>query len=181
MDIPNALKCPCCGQVVEGVSYLADPISQTITNGVKSVRLTTQQFEVAQFLLESYPRVATKEAIYDRCFMRPTGEGPDMKIIDVRICHIRPLLAEIGMVIETVWGKGYRVVSADATQANEIKEASIRYREQGSAHRWKPEYDDTLKDLMSRRFSITQCATRMKLPYMAVERAWKRIAAAENA
>ncbi|QXV73564.1 helix-turn-helix transcriptional regulator protein [Rhizobium phage RHph_X2_30] len=171
----NALQCPCCGQAVEGVSFLADPMSQTITNGIKSVRLTAQQFEVAQLLLEVYPRMATKEAIYDRVFMKANGEGPSMKIIDVRICHIRPLLAEIGMVIETIWGKGYKVVSAAATRANEIKEASIRHRELGSAHRWKPEYDQELADLMSRKFSLTQCATKMRLPYMAVERAWKRI------
>lgn len=170
----NVLYCPCCQQPVEGAKFLADPDSGIITNGQKSVRMRKQQFRLAAFLIRKFPAMASKESIYDEVFMYSNGDGPSMKIIDVQICHIRPLLAEIGLVIETVWGKGYRLVEADADMALAIKDTSVRLRENGG-HRWKPEYDTKLLDLMKRNFTVSHCATVLRLPYMTVERAIKRL------
>lgn len=171
----NSLICPCCLQLVEDAAFLADPVNQMITNGEKTVRLTRQQFKVAKFLIDRFPLMATKESLYDNVFLDAHGDGPDMKIVDVIICKIRPRLADVGLVIETAWGQGYKIVKADPTAGNLIKDASIRNRAPGSAHRWLPEHDAQLIELMARKMKPPACATIMKMPYMAVERAYKRL------
>lgn len=173
-DGANVLYCPCCQQPVEGARFLADPERQIITNGARSVRLSKQQFRLAQFLIRKFPAMASKDAIYDEVFMEANGDGPDMKIVDVIICKIRPLLADVGLVIETMWGKGYRLLEEDSEMALAIKDASIRLRENGG-HRWKPEYDEKCLDLMRRKFTVATAATVLRLPYMTVERAFKRL------
>lgn len=172
----NALICPCCLQFVEGnVSFLADPTTYKVTNGDKTVKLTEQLFKLAKYLIDKYPLVAAKNDIYDRVFIQPNGEGPAMKIMDVRICQLRPQLAEVGLVIETVWGVGWKLIEAPAMEANAIKGLSVRLRGPGSAQRWSTEHDAQLLDLIGRNMRVAQCAAIMKMPYMAVERAYKRL------
>ncbi|MBM7049701.1 winged helix-turn-helix domain-containing protein [Rhizobium lusitanum] len=171
----NSMICPCCLQFVEGASILADPINCKIANGSQSVRFTRKQFNVAKFLVDCFPLMAEKERIYDHVFLDRHGEGPEIKIVDVMICKIRPALADIGLVIETVWGKGYKIVMADASQGNALKEASVRHRLPGSMHRWLPEHDEQLLSLMRRGMKVSACAAVMKLPYMTIERAYKRL------
>lgn len=173
---PNALICPCCQQTVEGREFLADPSTSTITNGAITVRFTPRGFGVAKHLIDAFPRMAMKDAIYDAIFCDAVGDGPDTKIIDVYICKIRPAMAELGLVIETVWGKGWRLVEADATQANAIRDAGI-HSLRGRVQRWTPEDDKILLDLISRKMKPAQCATIMRKPYMSVERRYKRLAA----
>ncbi|MFJ6322290.1 MULTISPECIES: winged helix-turn-helix domain-containing protein [unclassified Rhizobium] len=171
----NSLICPCCLQFVDDVRFLADQNTNRITNGERSVRLTTQQFKLAKYLIDTFPKIATKEAIYDAAFLDMHGEGPAMKIIDVIICKIRPVMADLGLVIETVWGKGYKLVEADASEALLIKDQSIRLRTPGSTRRWGDDLDAELLELMRRKMSVTQCASIMKMPYMAVERHFKKL------
>jgi DNA-binding response OmpR family regulator len=33
------------------------------------------------------------------------------KLVDVFVCGVRGKLADIGIVLETVWGRGYRIVA----------------------------------------------------------------------
>lgn len=171
----NSMICPCCLQFVEDGGFMADAATGVIANNGKDVRLTDQQFRLAKFILDRYPLMASKEAIYDGVFMASNGEGPDIKIVDVLICKIRPALAEIGLVIETVWGKGYRIIEADPSQGLSIKDRSLRNRAPGSMTRWTPEHDETLLGLMHRKMSVTACAAIMKMPYMAVERHYRKL------
>lgn len=174
MENSNQMFCPCCGQNVEDRNFLADPISNTVVRNNRTTgRLTNQQFRLASYLIQKFPDMATKEHIYDNVFLDVHGEGPEMKIIDVRISQVRPLLAEVGLVIETVWGRGYRLLEADASRALSVRDSSIRNRAPGSSLRWKPEYDTTLVDLMKRKYTVSQCAATMKLPYMTIERHMK--------
>lgn len=171
----NSLICPCCLQFVEDVRFLADPNTCQITNGDKTVKLSRQQFNIAKYLIDCFPRMATKNAIYDSVLMDAHGDGPEMKIIDVIICKIRPAMADVGLVIETVWGKGYRLVEADASQAKSIIDRSIKLRLPGSHKRWSDEMDVELLQLMRRNMKVAQCAAIMKMPYMSVERHFKKM------
>lgn len=171
----NSLICPCCLQFVEDVRFLADPNTAQITNGDKTVKLSRQQFNVAKYLIDCFPRMATKEAIYDAVFMDPSGEGPEMKIIDVVICKIRPAMADVGLVVETVWGKGYKLVEADPAEALSILDRSIRHRSPGTNRRWSDDLDVELLALMRRKMKVAQCAAILKMPYMAVERHYKKL------
>lgn len=175
--IANAITCPCCHQPVEGASVLADENTLTVTNGRFTAKFTPNGFKVAQLLIRRFPAMVTKEGIYDNVFLADNGDGPEIKIVDVYICKIRPLLAELGLVIETIWGKGYKLVEADALDANAIKEASGRIGRLGASHRWTPAHDVQLLDLMKRQIKPTVCASIMRLPYMAVERNMKRLEA----
>lgn len=173
----NALICPCCLQFVEDSILLADPVTCQITNGEKQVKLTFQQFKLAKYLIDCFPLMATKEAIYDNVFMDMHGEGPGMKIMDIIICKVRPALADVGIAIETVWGKGYRLVAVDPSQALSLKESSIRARSPGTMRRWTKDHDEQLIDLIRRKMKVAACASIMKMPYMSVERHYKRLQA----
>lgn len=172
--LQNSLMCPCCNQPVDA-AFIADPYTLIVTNGIFTAKLTPRQFAVAKVLIDAFPKRVTKEEIYDRVFLAPNGDGPEIKIVDVMICKIRPPLAEIGLVIDTVWGVGYRLIEEDKTKANDIRDASIRLREKGTMHMMTPEREAELIDLMRRKFTATGAATIMNLPYMTVERAMKRL------
>lgn len=167
--------CPCCKQAVEDAAFLADPGTLIVTNGLFTAKLTPRQFAVAKVLIDAFPRMVTKEELYDRVFLYPNGEGPEIKIVDVMICKIRPPLAEIGLVVDTIWGRGYRLIEEDKTKANAIRDASVRLREKGTMHMWTAAHDIELLDLMRRKIKPTAAAAMMKLPYMTVERAMKRL------
>lgn len=52
------------------------------------------------------PDLATKEFIYRALY--PSDDHVQLKIVDVMVCHLRRKLPPT-IVIETVWGRGYRV------------------------------------------------------------------------
>lgn len=171
----NHLVCPCCHQPVDASALLTDAASGTIMWNGRSVRFTPQEFRVAKILADRSPMMVSKDSIYDLAILNSAGEGPSMKITDVVICKIRPLLAEIGLVIETVWGKGYRLVEASAEVGNSIKESSIRQGRIGASHRWTDADDEKLLALIRRKLKPTACAAIMRLPYMTVERHYRRL------
>lgn len=164
----NSIICPCCLQFVEGASILVDPINGTITNGDKSIRLRPQNFKLAKYLIDCFPMTATKEAIYDSVFADVHGDGPEVRIIDVIIHTLRSEFAEIGFAIETVWGRGYRLLEADPASGT-IKADSLKVKKR-TANRWTSEHDAQLRELMGRNLKVSQCAAIMKMPYAAVER-----------
>jgi DNA-binding winged helix-turn-helix (wHTH) protein len=178
MDDTQTTTCPCCGQTVKGHQLLFNADMNTIARGNAVVKFTQREFDFAQLLVKKFPATATKEAIYDKVFMHANGDGPDMKIVDVILCHIRPRMAELGMLVETVWGKGYRLIEGDPMDAETLKDASVRMREKGTQHRWNAEHDKTLRDLIGRKLNMQQIATHMRMPYMTVERAMKRLSTA---
>ena len=69
-------------------------------------------------LLDHPGVVATKEQLYD-CRFQPGADPdyePQMKVVDVHVCHLREALAARGYprAIDTVWGRGYRIEPAMA-------------------------------------------------------------------
>lgn len=54
--------------------------------------------------------VAAKQTVYHALYGDRIDGGPDPKIIDVWVCKMRPKLKPYGLVIETVWGRGHRLV-----------------------------------------------------------------------
>lgn len=174
--IPNAIRCPCCGQQVPDAELLlCDNTTSTITNGAVTIRLTVQQYKLAQYLIRRYPMTVKKDDLYDAVFADHGGGGPDLKIVDVVVCKIRPKMAQLGLIIETAWGVGYRLIEADPSMAGAIKEEGLRMRAPGTIHRWRPEHDKQAKALLKRKLKITAIASIMKLPYMTVERNVRRL------
>lgn len=123
---PESIICPCCLQFVEGLDVLADPTSCRISVAGKSVRLKRQWFNLANYLLIRFPLLATRDQIYHAVFMDERGEGPEAKIIDVTVSQLRPVLSDLGFAIETVYGRGYKLVKADGPE--EIKAINSVYK-----------------------------------------------------
>jgi len=58
-------------------------------------------------------RLHTKENILQRIYIDRPDEAPELKIIDVFVCKIRRKVSKWGIIIQTNWGRGYRLESAD--------------------------------------------------------------------
>jgi DNA-binding response OmpR family regulator len=117
---PQSIICPCCLQFVEGLEVLADPTSCRIAVEGKTVTMKRQPFKLAKYLLDRYPLMATKDQIYHAVYMNERGDGPEIKIIDVTIATLRPIMQELGFAIETIWGRGYKLVKASPEEIPNI-------------------------------------------------------------
>lgn len=111
--------CPCCGQTVQADGILIDDASGIIALNGRFVRLPAHAFALFQSLQKAGVRGKSKEQLMDDLYWRRNDdEEPDAKIIDVWVCKLRPLIAPLGIRIETLWGKGYRMqVTAGVAQA----------------------------------------------------------------
>lgn len=75
--------------------------------------LTTNEASILELLSDGMVR--SKEQIMSALYWDRIAEDdtPEIKIVDVWVCKIRKKIAGSGVVIETVWGTGYRVGTAD--------------------------------------------------------------------
>ncbi len=79
-------------------------------------RLTGQEARLFAVLLRR--DLVTKELAMMTLY--PTNENVEDKIIDVFICKIRKKLKPFGIVVETVWGRGYRLPPQGRREAERI-------------------------------------------------------------
>ena len=74
-------------------------------------RLTESEFNLFLMLWQKKPRLVSREQLMAEAYwLRSDGDEPEIKIIDVHICKIRRKLAPLGLSIDTVWGRGYRIL-----------------------------------------------------------------------
>ena len=77
--------------------------------------------EACLFGLMRKREVLTKEmamsALYNH---RPDSDGVDAKIIDVFVCKMRKKLKPLGIEIETLWGRGYRITGPSKQRVTEL-------------------------------------------------------------
>lgn len=69
--------------------------------------LTGKEAALLGFLMKR--DLVTKEAAMIVLYGDRLDELPEEKIIDVFVCKMRPKLAPVGIEIDTVWGRGYRM------------------------------------------------------------------------
>lgn len=86
---------------------MINTLNQTVKVNGTEVRLTAREFQLVEFL-SLKGGIVSREAILDYLY---DGDTPDAKILDVFISKIRRRvrLASGGTLIETVWGRGYRL------------------------------------------------------------------------
>lgn len=91
-----------------GLRFNSQRSSVKLGNNV--VPLTAMEFKMLQYLSKCRGHTVTKEMFLDELY---DGEArPAAKIIDVFVCKIRGKMRAAGVdgnVIETVWGRGYRI------------------------------------------------------------------------
>lgn len=85
---------------------------QEVANVTSLLRLTKSEATVLLTLLDG--RLHSKEHLLSSLYGGRGGDEPEIRIIDVFICKIRHKLAGSGIVIETLWGRGYRLTNPEA-------------------------------------------------------------------
>ncbi|MFI1105724.1 winged helix-turn-helix domain-containing protein [Streptomyces melanogenes] len=81
----------------------------------QAVPLGQGEADLVRMLLASYRTTVSREELTRR--MWPEGEMPRRNALDVRVLRLRRRLAPLGLVIRTVWGKGYMLDTQPDTQA----------------------------------------------------------------
>jgi len=105
--------CPCCGQALPAdLGFRIDEAGIVLAGG-RFARLTEHEAAVLAKLAEKPGRVISKDQLMAAVYWA-ADEDPHVKIIDVWICKMRPRLKPLGVVIETVWGRGYRLLPSNA-------------------------------------------------------------------
>jgi len=83
--------------------------------------LTGKELAIMLLFASSPDRVWSKEMLLTQMYTGSIDEEPEMKIIDVFVCKLRKKLSDIhpdaGKLIETVWGRGYRLQGEARIQA----------------------------------------------------------------
>lgn len=72
--------------------------------------LTPAEGRVLGFLTKR--EVATKEQIMMAIYTDRPWIDVEIKIVDVFVCKIRKKIAKFGVEIDTIWGRGYRMLPA---------------------------------------------------------------------
>ena len=75
-------------------------------NTIDGVRVNPMQAELFYTLLKTKRTVSYTElhkAVYGLC------DGPDTDVIRNQMCYLRRNIAPLGITIETIYGKGYRL------------------------------------------------------------------------
>ncbi|MEW9304521.1 winged helix-turn-helix domain-containing protein [Labrys neptuniae] len=111
---------------------MIDADQSLVTYGGTTIRLSPNHFILFDTLAKAYPRIVTRDQIYDSLYaLRPDCDWPELKIIDVMICKVRPQLAPIGMTIETAWGRGWKL-AAGTVSPDAVAIASDRLRKRSA-------------------------------------------------
>lgn len=167
-------RCPCCGAPISPADVLFDEAHRYVVHSGSVVMLTPREAEVFARLLKSAPLVVAAESIFAAIYAGRVDGGPEYKNIDIFVCRLRRKLKPLGLVIETIWGTGYRLTIADPAQADAIKAASLRAR--GETFRWSPGLDADVLDLHRRGYrGCQQIATKLGTPFRATWRAMERL------
>lgn len=108
--------CPCCGQPLPETGELRiDPAGIVVAGGRFAI-LTKQETAVLLALHQHRGRMRTKEQLLQDLYWLESEE-PNIKIIDVWLCKLRKKLQPLGVVIQTVFGQGYRLLPVTRKEA----------------------------------------------------------------
>ena len=96
--------------IIRSGTFSLDLKRQLVKVEDQDLNLTRKEFEILHLMVLQKGGVISKEAFLDHLY--GGMDEPEIKIIDVFICKLRKKLEEAmngRKLIETVWGRGYRV------------------------------------------------------------------------
>lgn len=80
--------------------------------------LTASEAKVVSLLLQR--DIASKTQILTAIMAdRGADDEPEIKIVDVYICKVRHKIKPFGVAIDTVWGRGYSLTTANKSKIRE--------------------------------------------------------------
>lgn len=101
--------CPCCGQTLPVSDELIVDAGGIVVRRGRFATLTQNEHSILLSLQQAAPRIRSKEQLLVDLYW-DEHEEPEIKIIDVWICKLRKKLRPLGVKIDTVWGRGYRLL-----------------------------------------------------------------------
>ncbi|MGV2188791.1 helix-turn-helix domain-containing protein [Agrobacterium vitis] len=106
--------CPCCSAALPADDVVrVDLDGGFIVANAAVARLTETEFNLFLTLWGAKPRIVSKEQLMAKAYwLRTDEEEPEIKIIDVLVCKIRKKLTPLGVTIDTIWGRGYRIIAS---------------------------------------------------------------------
>ncbi|MCB0000063.1 MAG: winged helix-turn-helix transcriptional regulator, partial [Anaerolineales bacterium] len=91
-----------------------DPGSREVLVGETAVSLRAKEFDLLLTLIEHANRVLSRDQLLDLVWgYEFYGQT---RTVDVHVAHLREKLADSTLIIETVWGMGYKLVVAEASK-----------------------------------------------------------------
>jgi two-component system, cell cycle response regulator CtrA len=96
--------------MIRNGELIVDLERRIVTADGKPIRLSSKEYSILELLILRLGVTATKEMILGHLY--GGKDEPELKIIDVFVCHLRKKLAQATdgkHYIETVWGRGYRL------------------------------------------------------------------------
>jgi DNA-binding response OmpR family regulator len=109
--IRSLLRRPVLSQstVLELDGLRLDPRSQLVTVDGKNIDLTLREYGILEYLLRNKGAVLTRDDVLEHVWDR--FHDSFSNVVDVHLKNLRKKLPEkYGKRIETVWGKGYRIL-----------------------------------------------------------------------
>jgi two-component system, cell cycle response regulator CtrA len=98
---------------------VVDIETRVVTAAGKPVRLTGKEYGILELLCRRQDTTVTKEMLLGHLY--GGMNEPELKIIDVFVCHLRKKLAQATSgkhYVETVWGRGYRLCDPENSAPN---------------------------------------------------------------
>ena len=90
-------------------NVIIDPARHEVTAAGKRIKLRAKEFDLLYVMIDHANLVLTREQLLDLVWgYEYFGET---RTVDVHIAHLRDKLSESDLRIETIWGKGYKVVA----------------------------------------------------------------------
>ena len=120
--VPTKAACPPAGGSAETIAGLrariaeleeelawlkADAMDADVVAIGRAFRLPPSASRFLAILLRR--EEASKEQVYLAVYGDDPDRWPDMKTLGVFLCHIRAATRDCGVVIETIWGQGWRL------------------------------------------------------------------------
>ena len=96
--------------MIRNGDLIVDLERRIVTADGKPIRLTGREYSILELLSVRLGVTVTKEMLLGHLY--GGKDEPELKIIDVFVCHLRKKLAQArdgNHYIETVWGRGYRL------------------------------------------------------------------------
>lgn len=110
------MMCPCCGQSIPANSTVIVSLdNNTVTVRGQCVKLCPREAEIVYLLVKRMPTIVTRSTLVERVWGLNETEG-SAKCIDVHINKIRRKLLPLGLKVETVWSRGFRLSDLIARQ-----------------------------------------------------------------
>lgn len=99
----------------------ANLTTRTVFINGRTPNLTPSEQGLLLYMASNPGRILSKDALHDTLYSLKSDNPPEIKIIDVFICKIRTALGEMHpdaeKIIETVWGRGYRLTQESTSKA----------------------------------------------------------------